>query len=106
MRRYAEANAERWYILSAKHGLLDPLAIVCPSEMTLKKMAVAERNEWSICVAEAIKKVAPNGCRLLILAGVSYRAGLAALLRKDYEIVVPMAGLSFGAQLHWLSAHH
>jgi hypothetical protein len=34
-RRYAEQFGDRWYILSARHGLLSPEARISPYEQTL-----------------------------------------------------------------------
>ena len=34
-RRYAETHAERWYILSAAHGLVDPERIIDPYDISL-----------------------------------------------------------------------
>jgi hypothetical protein len=45
-RSYAERNAHRWFILSAKHGLLHPETITSPYDTTLNGMALAGRREW------------------------------------------------------------
>jgi hypothetical protein len=47
LRRYAEANAHAWYILSAEHGLLLPSDIVAPYEKTLLRMPRLERDAWT-----------------------------------------------------------
>jgi hypothetical protein len=45
-RGYAERNADRWFILSAEHGLLDPETTTSPYDTTLNRMAAASRREW------------------------------------------------------------
>jgi len=44
-RTYAERSG-RWFILSALHGLLDPLTVIAPYDVTLKRMPAAKRREW------------------------------------------------------------
>ena len=47
LRRYAEARADAWYILSAEHGLLHPDQVVAPYERTLNNMRKPERLAWA-----------------------------------------------------------
>lgn len=47
MRRYAEENADTWYILSAKHGVLQPDTIIDPYEKTLNQMTKPETKAVS-----------------------------------------------------------
>jgi hypothetical protein len=51
-RRYAEQAADRWFILSAKHGLLDPLKVIAPYEQTLAPMADRKQWAWALRLAE------------------------------------------------------
>jgi Family of unknown function (DUF6884) len=46
-RRYAEANADVWYVLSAEHGLLHPDQIVATYERTLNAMRKSDRLAWA-----------------------------------------------------------
>jgi hypothetical protein len=107
LRRYAESNADAWFILSAEHGLLHPDQIVAPYEKTLGKMPVSLRRAWSDrVVAELDAALHPAPAQLLVLAGVLYRAPVVTWsTRHAIPVTFPMDRLPFGAQLRWLQRH-
>jgi hypothetical protein len=103
MRRYAEANADSWYILSAEHGLLHPDQVVDPYEKTLNKMRVADRMAWADRVQKQLFEILPAGSQVIILAGERYRENLVPFLReRGHKVSIPLEGLSFGRQLQRL----
>ena len=103
-RRYAEANAHNWFILSAEHGLLDPKTMVRRYDTTLNSMSAMDRRTWVNGVTAQMKAEEVKGRRLLILAGNVYRSGLMQFLWTRFdEIAIPMEGLKIGEQLSWLS---
>ncbi len=109
-RRYAESNADKWYILSAKYALLSPDDAIAPYELTLKTMKAAERMEWAGRVRRRLLEVLPPGAEVIFLAGESYRENLESFLNaRGFTVSVPFRGLKQGALLHalkeqgWLS---
>ncbi|MFH1614302.1 MAG: DUF6884 domain-containing protein [Planctomycetota bacterium] len=91
---------DRIFILSAKYGLLSPERIIDPYEMTLTKMNVAKRKEWSNEVLEELRKYTDlKRDKFIFLCGDKYRQYLLSDI-CDYEI--PMKGLRNGQQKHWL----
>jgi hypothetical protein len=46
-RRFVEGSCNRWFILSAKHGLVDPEATLDPYDLELKRLRAPERRAWS-----------------------------------------------------------
>ena len=105
MRRYAEAHAESWYVLSAEHGLVAPTAVIAPYERTLNRMPASERAAWAAAVCARLADVVAPGDEVLVLAGVRYREHVADFLRRrGCAVTTPLAGLPFGAQLRWLKA--
>jgi len=103
-RKYAEQNGDRWFILSALHGLLDPDHLIYPYEKTLNKMSVYERGQWSQMVWDQIRKKIPKG-RIIFLAGEKYRFPLSIIMEgAGYYIEVPMKGMGIGQQLSWLKS--
>lgn len=128
-RAYAEAVGDRWYILSAKYGLVPPDAVIAPYEKTLKRMPAHERRIWGQWVVtdllsvltgtterdgsrdwrkrHSLPSAAPVSCRLVILAGADYRTPLleALALREGWDIDVetPLAGKGIGQQLQWMN---
>ena len=100
LRSYARANADAWYILSAKHGLLSPDAIIHPYEQTLNTMPRTERTAWAARVWEQLLPVLPPNVHVIVLAGASYRRDLVPRLRRHgVDVSIPFEGLSFGRQL-------
>ena len=105
LRRYAEVNADAWYILSAEHGLLNPEQIVEPYEKTLNKMGSRQRLEWAEEVQRRLLRVLPEGAEVIVLAGQRYREHLLPVLRdRGFSVSIPLEGLSFGRQLRALNS--
>lgn len=102
-RRFAESRADIWYILSAKHGLLDPEKRIGKYDNTLNTMSKLERADWSDKVLSDLSKLIASGDRVIILAGKNYREFLEQRLRNlGIDIKVPMEGMRIGQQLQWL----
>ncbi|MXX88195.1 MAG: hypothetical protein F4213_16750 [Boseongicola sp. SB0677_bin_26] len=94
-----------WYILSAKHGLLDPDAVIDPYEETLNAMPADRRRTWAHGVIEDLAPRLSGVGAVTVFAGMAYREFLEAELRgRGLELYVPMQGLRIGQQLSWLSA--
>jgi hypothetical protein len=103
-RRYAETHAERWYILSAAHGLVEPEKVIDPYDISLNWMKVNDRREWSKLVQKQMDLKWVRGGTAILLAGLNYRRHLEkGLLDRFAEVEVPMSGLRLGQQLSWLS---
>jgi cytoplasmic iron level regulating protein YaaA (DUF328/UPF0246 family) len=103
LRRYAEDHADRWYILSAQHGLLRPDQIIAPYERTLNTMRKKDRLTWAERVNHQLLEELPSGAEVIVLAGERYRADLLPCLREHgCTVGVPLQGLSFGKQLQRL----
>ncbi len=103
---YAEANSDKWYILSAKYGLVHPGQIINPYEETLNNKNRIERRDWARDVhrqlhdADAIH----DYVSFLWLAGQVYQRDLSILL-ANYHQSDPLRGLQIGKRLAWLKAH-
>lgn len=105
-RRFVESREGRWFILSARHGLLSPDEIVAPYERTLNSMGVADRRAWAERVLKQIDERIPEAERVIFLAGQRYREHLIKpLADRGIGVEVPMQGLKIGEQLSWLGQH-
>lgn len=103
MRRYAEQNADAWYILSAEHGVLQPDQIIVPYERTLRTMQKPDRMAWDQQVRKQLLELIPAGAEVIFLAGIRYREGVAPFLKcNGFKTEIPMEGKKFGLQLSWL----
>jgi hypothetical protein len=99
---YAEASCDRWYILSAKHGLLDPDDVLEPYDLRLGTPAAPPVREWAAKVRGQLEaELAGLDVTLIVLAGEQYRT---ALQGSPWPYEVPMKGLGIGRQLGWLTA--
>jgi hypothetical protein len=108
-RRYVERHYDSWYILSAKHHLLDPSRKIEPYELTLNQMPAAEKQRWSQAVLMTIRKQYPNPTkvRFFLHAGEEYRKYLIPLLEeKGYACEVPLKGMRVGEQLRWYNSQN
>jgi hypothetical protein len=102
-RAFVERTCERWYILSALHGLVEPERILEPYDATLKEASVAQRRAWSARVVQELKRQLGDlaGLTFEVHAGAEYREfGLIqGLEREGASVEVPAAGLRMGEQL-------
>jgi cytoplasmic iron level regulating protein YaaA (DUF328/UPF0246 family) len=100
---YVVRVADKWYILSAKYGLVAPETVIEPYDETLNKMEAAARRAWARRVTEDLRRILQPGDHVVILAGSRYRQDLIGPIRQmGCTIEVPMKGLRIGEQLRWL----
>jgi hypothetical protein len=102
-RAFVERSCGRWFILSAKHGLLDPDTVIGPYDVTLGKATTAKRRRWSNRVLADLRERVPDLERATfeIHAGSAYRDfGLATGLQSSgARVEIPIEGLTQGEQL-------
>ena len=100
---YAERQGARWFILSARYGLLHPDAFADPYELTLAELSPLERLQWGERVAAQLP-TAP----LVFLAGKLYREAILASPMMNHtraSCTAPLAGMGIGQQKSWLAQH-
>jgi hypothetical protein len=102
-RAFVERTCDKWFILSAAHGLVDPSRPLDPYEMSLDDMTAKARGRWADRVLAALDREFPAmvGVTFEIHAGSSYRDhGLIdGLLERGAGVEVPAKGLSRGEQV-------
>ncbi len=115
-RAYAERCCDHWYILSAKHGLVDPDTELDPYECTLATFSVAEREAWGDRVVTSFVRQWGDVVNVtpVLLAGSAYLGALRGKLvqlehRQDVDVawrapIAPLARLGIGLQMAWLKA--
>jgi len=104
---FAQKNSDRWYILSAKHGLIAPNTIIEPYNKTLNNMSREDRKKWANNVFQELRKKTKSNDEITFVAGLRYRQDLVPLLsERGNKICVPMEGLGIGKQLQWLSKNN
>jgi len=105
MRSFAERHADRWFVLSAKYGLVDPESVIAPYEQTLNAAGVRERRAWAARVYGQMESAClfTPGTSFLWLAGAKYKEHLSQLLRHHHQHD-PLVGKKIGERLSWLNA--
>ncbi len=104
-RAYVERTCDRWFILSALHGVVEPTEEVAPYDVTLSTLGVARRRAWSeqvlATLAERIGSM--SGIEFEVHAGAPYRDfGLLAGIRaRGATVENPTEGLGMGCQLRF-----
>ncbi len=103
-RAIIEQSEAAWLILSAKHGLVEPEAVIAPYDLTLNTMGVSARQAWARNVLPHLLKRAKQHGRIVLFAGQKYSEYLTGpLAAQGITISEPMRGLRQGEQLAWLS---
>jgi hypothetical protein len=101
-RAYVERTCARWFILSAKHGLVEPDTLLEPYDVTLDSASPRERRAWSVGVLEALRQRVGEleGLTFEAHAGSSYLDfGLAdGLVVAGEKVIRPAHGLGMFEQ--------
>jgi len=102
-REYCEIYHDKWYIISAKHFVLNPDGpIIEPYNTTLKSAKKSVKEEWSRKVFNQLKKMRLLANKLIIHAGKDYYGYLIPLLEKEgVEYILPTKNLGIGQQKAW-----
>jgi hypothetical protein len=94
-RAWAERNGSRWFILSAKHGLLSPEEVIEPYDVSMVGRRRQERRAWD---ARVLAQLAEQGVSAgVVLAGKKYRGWM-----DGRPFTAPMEGMGIGDQKGWL----
>ena len=101
-----EANGARWFILSARYGLVAPDQVIDPYDLTLNSMKVADRKAWAMRVLQQLRGKSLSEKRVVLFAGRRYHEFLVEPLQQQgLKVELPMQHLRLGEQLSWLSRH-
>lgn len=102
---YAELEHDDWYILSAKHHVLDPDGSpIAPYDDTLSGATVSRKREWSQIVFKELEQrgVLNPDNTLVFHTGQDYYQELIPLLQHRVAATeLATAGLRYGETLAW-----
>jgi hypothetical protein len=98
---YIESQGyDKWFILSAKYGLVAPSDRLEPYDQTLHDMRLPAVQEWSNEVFAALMEHKPD--TVDIYAGERYRRYLVPILQAmGFTVNVPLEGKEIGQQLQF-----
>ena len=106
-RKYVEQQLEKddkWFILSAEHGLLNPETQVEKYDKTLNKMRISERRNWANGVISALANEITPSTEIIFLAGKNYTEFLSKWLNSNNIIYTDLLkGKKIGERLRFLA---
>ena len=105
-RHFVERTCERWFILSAQHGLVEPDQVLAPYERTLTTAPLSVRREWSHVVVAQLEERLGHDLSPFVFevhAGAAYtNFGLVdRLAALSARVEQPLEGLRQGERLHY-----
>lgn len=105
---YVQRSCDRWLILSALHGVVEPSTVLDPYDVSLVQASRSRCREWSqVVVAQLREYLSDLGAfEYEIHAGAPYREfGLVdTLLAAGAVVTNPTDGLRIGKQLAFYKA--
>lgn len=109
-RDVSEEHADRWYILSAEHGLISPSYPLEYYDTSMKDLDDEETREWGQDVAAALvarsEEFEESPAEVVaVFAGKDYYEPLLDALPESFplDVVLPFDGLGFHKQMSYLS---
>lgn len=104
-RKYCEQEHDDWYILSARHQLLEPDGSpIEPYEETLTGAKVDRKREWSKTVFDQLESTGLLEPKTILVfhVGKAYYEELLPLLEEtDVTVRFPVDELMIGERLQW-----
>lgn len=102
-RKYVEDQHDNWYILSAKHGLLDPDGEpIEPYDETLSGAKKARKEKWAEKVFKQMDEEGILEHELVFHCGKDYSEFLIQKFEKrEIHYNKPTKGLGLGEKLKW-----
>jgi len=104
LRRYAEAQAVPWFIISAEHGLVRPTDWLAPYDTDLNAQTPQYRSAWGAWIVAKLDRLVGGVERktVEIHASPTYIEPIAAeLSRLHATLVIPLADVDWDDHHAW-----
>lgn len=102
---HARRQCDRVYILSAKHGLLDPNTKIRSYDVSLSTISPGERRAWAKRVARQLVRKEKGPAYFFFFCGSAYADELVWELRRRgisrQYVRTPLEGMGIGRQIQW-----
>jgi len=97
-RDYAETVGDKWFIQSAKHGLLEPTEVIRPYNQHAKD--IDDPEAWAKGIELALNQHTGVPATVQLLGGKHYVDPLKPVLeRYGYIVETPLEGLGIGERM-------
>jgi hypothetical protein len=104
-RSWAETCADRWFVLSAKHGLVHPGSYLDPYDLSLSSLPAIEITKWYDQVASALLEILEQDDVVVLLTGSLYGDGVRARIGSERRMVLdPLRGMTLSRRQQWLGS--
>jgi hypothetical protein len=101
---WAETCTDRWFVLSAKHGLVHPDRHLSPYDLSLDSLTASQIVKWYDRVASSLLDTLEGDDVVILLTDPIYGAGLKERISSDERIVLdPLKGMPLSRRLQWLA---
>jgi hypothetical protein len=106
-RDHAVRSGLPWFVLTAKHGLLDPDDVISPFDVDLGDQSATYRTAWGEWVAAQLgDRVQLRGVTVEVHGGVDFAQPLRQpLARRGAALEIPLPGTWQEAGPGWQAAH-
>jgi hypothetical protein len=105
-RKIAEKEGNIWYIISAKHGLIDPEKKIEPYDLSLQSLSEIEKEKWALKVVNSIIKNLDANDKIIFLGDDFYFNYLYEKLQlAGFNVTSPLFGKTIDEKMHWLNAY-
>ena len=99
-RRFARAVGDRWFIQSAKYGLVAPQNVV--ESYNTHASDLSDSVAWARRIAADLSNRVGRG-EVILLGGTDYADPLEPeLSRRGFEVSLPLTGKGIGERMSWL----
>lgn len=103
-KKIAEKYAKTWFILSAKHGLIEPDKLVTPYDRTITDFSVDEKKEFISNVINQITKLELTNKRLIFLTDPDYTDEIVNFLKNTCsDIISPFSQIKREMWINYLN---
>lgn len=102
-RKLAEEHADQWFILSAKHGLLQPSDLITPYDMCLHELDKTTKHKWCQMVINQLAPHLNKDTQVVYLGEEGYVQAISLWLeKKNIHIFIPFRYLAEKKRIPWL----
>lgn len=102
-RKIAEKYGDIWFIISAKHGLLNPEKIISPYDLDIQTLSKTNQNQWADKIAYSLSCLVNNDDHIIFLGDNGYYDILNDKCRgKGVNLINPLSNKSDNEKNVWM----